>query len=154
MLIVGGNSTLKLVVSELLLFAWLPASSLSCQVSVRVPLSLLFFVLNCTISSAAWKSAALAPLLLAACQKKAEAPKVSYDLTVASNHKYLAENAAKPGVFKTADGLQYRIIKAGKGKTPQRPDDMVTVKYKGALINGKVFDQTKGEETAAFPPAI
>jgi FKBP-type peptidyl-prolyl cis-trans isomerase len=90
--------------------------------------------------------------LVAGCQKKAETPKApTYDLTAASNKKYLADNAAKPGVFKTADGLQYRIIKAGAGKTPQRGDDMVTVKYKGWMINGKVFDQTKDGQTATFP---
>jgi len=89
---------------------------------------------------------------LAGCSKKAEAPKLPvYDLSKASNQKYLADNAAKPGVFKTADGLQYRVIKSGAGKTPQRPDDMVTVRYKGWLINGKVFDQTKGNDTASFP---
>ena len=93
----------------------------------------------------------LAPLPLAACEKKADAAKPAYDLTAASNKKYLADNAARPGVFKTADGLQYRVIKAGAGKTPQRPDDMVTVKYKGSLINGKVFDQTKDGQTASFP---
>ena len=94
---------------------------------------------------------ALVPLL-AGCQKKADAPKApAYDLTAASNKKYLADNAAKPGVFKTADGLQYRIIKSGAGKTPQRGDDMVTVKYKGWMINGKVFDQTKDGQTATFP---
>jgi len=89
---------------------------------------------------------------LAACSKKTEAPKPpAYDLSQASNQKYLADNAAKPGVHKTADGLQYRVIKTGSGKTPQRPDDMVTVRYKGWLINGKVFDQTKGNDTANFP---
>jgi FKBP-type peptidyl-prolyl cis-trans isomerase len=94
----------------------------------------------------------LAPLLLAACEKKPEAPKTpAYDLTAASNTKFLTDNAAKPGVFKTPDGLQYRIIKSGAGKTPQRPDDMVTVRYKGWLINGKVFDQTQAGQSATFP---
>ena len=30
---------------------------------------------------------------------------------------------------------------------------MVTVYYKGSLINGKVFDQTKPDEPASFRPA-
>jgi FKBP-type peptidyl-prolyl cis-trans isomerase len=93
----------------------------------------------------------LAPLL-AGCEKKAEPPKPpAYSLDAESNRKFLADNAAKPGVFKTPDGLQYRIIKSGTGRTPQRPDDMVTVRYKGALINGTVFDQTKDGQTATFP---
>ncbi len=99
---------------------------------------------------------ALAILLgLAGCDdasKTAAAPKEpSYDLSPASNAKYLADYAAKPGVFKTQDGLEYRILKSGNGKTPQSGADMVTVKYKGSLINGRVFDQTRGNQTATFP---
>ncbi len=93
-----------------------------------------------------------ATALLAGCNKKVEAPKpAAYDLSAASSRKYLADYAAKPGVHKTADGLEYRIIKQGTGKTPQRPDDMVTVSYKGMLITGKVFDQTPPGKTVAFP---
>ena len=86
-----------------------------------------------------------------ACAQKEQAPKAKYDLSDASNQKFLADYAAKPGVFKTADGLQYRVLKAGKGKSPQSDADMVTVTYKGWLINGKVFDQTQKGQTADFP---
>lgn len=86
---------------------------------------------------------------LALAQKPA--PAVKYDLSAASNQKFLADNAAKPGVFKTKDGLQYRVLKAGHGKSPQYADDQVTVTYKGWMINGKVFDQTKPGQTATFP---
>ena len=41
------------------------------------------------------------------------------------------------------------MIKAGKGKSPTA-DDMVTVTYKGTMINGKVFDQTMPGQTAMF----
>ena len=88
--------------------------------------------------------------LLAACEKKPADAAPAYDLSAAANTKFMAANAAKPGVHKTADGLQYRVIKAGTGKTPQSPDDMVSVTYKGWMINGKVFDQTKGAP-ASFP---
>ncbi len=92
--------------------------------------------------------------LLAGCNKapqtqSAGAP--SYDLTPQSNARYLADFAAKPGVIKTDDGLEYRVIKAGTGKAPQSGADMVTVEYKGSLINGKVFDQTAVGKTATFP---
>ena len=86
-----------------------------------------------------------------ACAQKEQAPKAKYDLSDASNQKFLADNAARPGTFKTADGLQYRVLKAGKGKSPQSGADMVTVTYKGWLINGKVFDQTQKGQTADFP---
>ena len=74
-----------------------------------------------------------------------------YDLTPKSNDKYLTDFAAKPGAIKTQDGLEYRVIKAGTGKQPQSGADMVTVFYKGALINGKVFDQTQPGKPASFP---
>ena len=89
-----------------------------------------------------------APIL--ACSKKTEAA-AQYDLSPASNQKFLADYAAKPGTIKTQDGLEYRVLKAGKGKSPQSADDMVTVSYKGWLINGKVFDQTQKGQTAEFP---
>jgi FKBP-type peptidyl-prolyl cis-trans isomerase len=83
----------------------------------------------------------LALLLLTACNKapQTDASKnPTYDLSPASNARYLVDFAAKPGVFKTEDGLEYRIIKSGTGKAPQSGADMVTVKYKGALITGWV----------------
>ena len=75
----------------------------------------------------------------------------AYDLSAASNKRFLADNAKKPGVIVRADGLQYRIIASGHGATPTKVDDVVTVTYKGSLINGKVFDQTQPGQTASFP---
>jgi FKBP-type peptidyl-prolyl cis-trans isomerase len=96
----------------------------------------------------------LAIALLAGCNKPAQSEATknpNYDLSPESNARYLTDFAAKPGVIKTEDGLEYRIIKAGTGKAPQSGADMVTVEYKGALINGKVFDQTAVGKTATFP---
>ena len=59
--------------------------------------------------------------------------------------------ATRPDVKKLPDGLMYRVIKAGTVPAVQKDNDMVTVYYKGQLINGKVFDQTKPEEPAQFP---
>ena len=74
----------------------------------------------------------------------------SYDTSPDANKRYLADYAARPGVKKLEDGLMYRVIKAGTGQAVQKGSDVVTVFYKGALINGKVFDQTKPEEPAQF----
>jgi FKBP-type peptidyl-prolyl cis-trans isomerase FklB len=60
---------------------------------------------------------------------------------VAAGKKYLEENAKKPGVVTTPNGLQYKIIEAGSGKTPG-PTDTVTVNYRGTLINGNEFDSS------------
>ena len=64
---------------------------------------------------------------------------------------FLAENAKKPGVKTTADGLQYKIIHEGSG-TPPTATDTVTVNYEGTLIDGTVFDSSyKRGQPATFP---
>lgn len=54
---------------------------------------------------------------------------------------FLAKNAEKPGVTVTESGLQYEVIKSGKGRSPNR-NDRVTVHYRGTLVNGREFDSS------------
>ena len=69
-------------------------------------------------------------VVLAACDKKSDAAtSSSYDTTPASNARYLADYAAKPGVNKTASGLMYRVLREGKGPSVLRGSDIVTVYY-------------------------
>ncbi|MFM8330174.1 MAG: FKBP-type peptidyl-prolyl cis-trans isomerase [Candidatus Methylumidiphilus sp.] len=56
---------------------------------------------------------------------------------------FLAENAKKEGVVKTASGLQYQVLQAGAGRQPAATDS-VTVNYKGSLISGQEFDSGQG----------
>ncbi len=64
--------------------------------------------------------------------------------------KFLAENKKKEGVKVTKSGLQYKVIKQGKGKKPGLKD-MVKVHYRGTLLNGKEFDSSyKRNEPAVF----
>jgi len=77
-------------------------------------------------------------------------PAQAADLSPESNTKFLADNAKRAGVKVLPSGLQYRVVKAGAGTSP-KPDDNVTVTYKGSLIDGKVFDQTQDGQTATFP---
>jgi FKBP-type peptidyl-prolyl cis-trans isomerase len=79
-------------------------------------------------------------------------PAFAGDISPQANREYLAANAMKPGVMVRPDGLQYRVIKSGNGRTPG-PDDVVTVAYKGALVDGYVFDQTKPGDTHDLPVA-
>ncbi|MBP6218873.1 MAG: FKBP-type peptidyl-prolyl cis-trans isomerase [Oligoflexales bacterium] len=55
--------------------------------------------------------------------------------------KFLAENKQKKGVMTTASGLQYEVIKEGKGALPTETSK-VKVHYKGTLINGDEFDSS------------
>ena len=54
---------------------------------------------------------------------------------------FLAENAKKEGVKTTESGLQYKVIKEGKGAIPTKTDK-VKVHYKGTLIDGTEFDSS------------
>ena len=62
---------------------------------------------------------------------------------------FLAENKKKPGVktkeVKLRDGttaeMQYKVITEGTGEIP-KSNDVVSVNYKGTLINGKEFDSS------------
>lgn len=92
----------------------------------------------------------LLPLvLLTACEKKSDA--AGYDTSPESNARFLADYAKRPGVTKLPDGLMYRVLKAGNGPQVQKDNDIVTVFYKGSMINGKVFDQTQPDEPRPFP---
>jgi FKBP-type peptidyl-prolyl cis-trans isomerase FklB len=56
--------------------------------------------------------------------------------------KFFRENHDKEGVVSLADGVQYRILKSGTGPLP-REVDVVTVNYRGTLLNGNEFDATE-----------
>jgi FKBP-type peptidyl-prolyl cis-trans isomerase FklB len=55
--------------------------------------------------------------------------------------KFLSENKSKPGVVTLQSGVQYRVIKEGKGKKPQ-DSDVVQINYRGSLLDGTEFDDT------------
>jgi FKBP-type peptidyl-prolyl cis-trans isomerase FklB len=96
---------------------------------------------------------AAAPETPAAPAAPAEAapPAAAADLlSPEANQKFLTDNAAKEGVTTHPSGLQYRVIKAGAGAMPTSPADLVTVTYKGSLIDGTVFDQTEPGQSVEF----
>src|SRR5216117_999646 len=65
--------------------------------------------------------------------------------------KFLEDNKKKPGVKTTASGLEYKVEKEGTGAQP-KPTDMVTVNYRGTLMDGTEFDSSyKRGQTASFP---
>jgi len=54
---------------------------------------------------------------------------------------FLAENKNKEGVTTLPSGLQYKVLREGKGKSPKATDTVVA-HYRGTLINGTEFDSS------------
>ena len=64
---------------------------------------------------------------------------------------FLARNKKKKGVVTTQSGLQYMILRIGKGPSPTIKSS-VTVHYVGRLIDGSEFDSSyKRGQPAMFP---
>ena len=81
---------------------------------------------------------------------KAKALESRYGENKAAGEAFLAENAKKEGVVTTESGLQYKVIKEGKGEVPTATST-VKVNYKGTLIDGTEFDSSyKREEPTSF----
>ena len=65
---------------------------------------------------------------------------------------FLKLNATKKGVITTKSGLQYLVLKEGKGESPKTTDS-VSAHYRGKLLDGTVFDESyKGENPTAEEP--
>lgn len=83
--------------------------------------------------------------------KSAEKARAEGDKNKKEGTAFLAANKAKPGVVTLPSGLQYVIIKSGKGPSPTKTDRVKT-HYHGTLINGKVFDSSVDRgEPISFP---
>ncbi len=63
----------------------------------------------------------------------------------------LDKAAAEPGAVKTASGMVYRELTPGAGESP-KASDLVTVNYRGTLLDGTEFDSSyKRNQPAQFP---
>ena len=90
-----------------------------------------------------------------------EKAKAAFDKASAENKTksdaFLAQNKAKAGVQSLPGGVQYRVVEAGSGAKPTQASN-VTLQYKGALTDGRVFVDTfspqPGQTTAPAPMAI
>jgi len=77
--------------------------------------------------------------------------RLKYGQTKEEGEKFLAENKLRDGVKTTESGLQYEVIREGKGKKPTA-ESTVKVHYEGTLIDGTVFDSSyQRGEPIEFP---
>lgn len=67
----------------------------------------------------------------------------------AEGEAFMAQNKMKPGVITTQSGLQYIVLKPGKGPKPGR-DARVKMKYIGMNPDGSIFDQSPEGEGVNF----
>ena len=58
------------------------------------------------------------------------------------NLLFLEEIALQEGVKKLAGGILYKVTEPGSGTVSPRPDNVVSVHYRGTLIDGREFDNS------------
>lgn len=67
----------------------------------------------------------------------------------AEGDAFMAANKKKPGVITTPSGLQYIVLKTGKGPKPTR-DSRVKMSYIGMNPDGSIFDQSPSGQGISF----
>ena len=84
-------------------------------------------------------------------EKQKEAATKAGEKNKKEGEAFLAGNKKKEGVVTLPSGLQYKVLKAGDGKSPAATDKVET-NYRGTLIDGTEFDSSyKRGKTAVFP---
>lgn len=84
--------------------------------------------------------------------KQMQATKVAGEENRKKGDAFLARNKSKAGVVTLPSGLQYRILKEGKGKRPADGDSVVC-HYRGARIDGSEFDRSEDGKPVTFKVA-
>ena len=69
-----------------------------------------------------------------------------------TKQKVNLSNQTSEKFITTSSGLQYRILNEGSGDENPRPESVVSVHYRGKLINGLEFDSSyQRNQPASFP---
>lgn len=58
------------------------------------------------------------------------------------NEQFLEALRAEDGIKELAAGVLYRVLEAGQGNNTPRLNSIVSVHYKGTLVNGREFDNS------------
>ncbi|NQT92301.1 MAG: FKBP-type peptidyl-prolyl cis-trans isomerase [Lentisphaerae bacterium] len=74
-------------------------------------------------------------------QAQSKNDKALAEKNLKDNAAFLAANKKKPGVVTTKSGLQYIVMRQGKGPKP-KASDVVSVHYHGTVLDGTVFDSS------------
>jgi FKBP-type peptidyl-prolyl cis-trans isomerase FklB len=74
------------------------------------------------------------------------------DKNKAEGEAFLAKNAKEPGIVVRESGLQYKVLKEGTGPTP-KADAIVSVHYRGTLLDGTEFDSSYARNEPLVLPA-
>ncbi len=83
--------------------------------------------------------------------KQQERTKILGEKNKKEGEAFLAANAKKEGVKTLPSGLQYKVLKEGKGPVPKATDSVET-NYRGTLIDGTEFDSSyRRGAPATFP---
>ena len=84
---------------------------------------------------------------------KAQTMEKQFGPNKVAGEKFLAANKKKAGVVTLPSGLQYKVIKEGKGAIPT-DTTTVQVQYEGRTIDGKVFESSykNGKEPMKMQP--
>ena len=84
-------------------------------------------------------------------ERQVELKALKGDENKAKGIDFLTTNAKRPGVTATDSGLQYEVLKQGKGSKPNA-SDTVKVHYLGTLLDGTEFDSSYSRnKPASFP---
>jgi FKBP-type peptidyl-prolyl cis-trans isomerase FklB len=65
-----------------------------------------------------------------------------YEADIKEGQAFLAANAKAEGVVSLSNGLQYKVVREGSGRTPGSFDN-VSIRYTGMLIGGSEFYTTR-----------
>lgn len=89
-------------------------------------------------------------------QKMIAEARAAYEKLAADNlkkaHDFFAANKKKPGIVTLPSGVQYKVLDGGSDDKSPTIESKVTLQYRGAFLDGTVFDNTEDRgKPVVFP---